>query len=169
MKLSTEVWLNDLHAHHLGHKGQTETISLSPFQGPGQMPGTLLDQFEGISTSFKRVSYNMKKDLEYKIKLEEKRETAKDNKTYEELPQVQKNMILMMGLGPGNDHLPLTELTPSANMQTVLKAKTGVKVQNHLQFKMMEKKCMVELALGLCTNINNGNLMCSSFSSSAIK
>ena len=28
---------------------------------------------------------------------------------------------------------------------------------------------MVELALGLCTNINNGNLMCSSFSLSAIK
>ena len=69
----------------------------------------------------------MEKDLEYKIKLEEKRKTAKDNKTYKELPQVQKIAILMMGVGPGNDHLPLTELTPSANMQTVLKAKTGVK------------------------------------------
>ena len=53
------------------------------------MPGTSLDQFEGIATSFNRVSYNVEKDLEYKIKLEEKRETEKDNKTYEELPQVQ--------------------------------------------------------------------------------
>ena len=46
------------------------------------------------------------------MKLEEKRDTAKENKTYEELPQVQKNVILMMGVGPGNEDLPITDIIP---------------------------------------------------------
>ena len=94
---------------------------------------------------------------------------SKRKKTYKELPQVQKKLILMMGVGPNNENLPVTDMIQSLNMQTLPKTKTGVKVQNHLQFEMIENKCMVELALGFCTKLNHGNLMCSSFSSSAIK
>ena len=56
------------------------------------------------------------------MKLEEKRDAAKENKTYEELSQVQKNVILMMDVGPGNEDLPITDMMPLTNMQKVLKA-----------------------------------------------
>ena len=104
----------------------------------------------------------MEKDLEHKVNIKKKREEAKENKCYSDLPQVQKNIILMMGVGPHNEEMTLEGMQPSEDMITVLRAKTGIKVQNHLHFEMKEKGCLVELALGFCTNLNNGNLTTSS-------
>jgi hypothetical protein len=122
VKPSTEVWLNDLHTHLLGHNGHTNIGGVLTFKSPVHPPGTPLDHLKWKVTSFNRFSSNMEKELEYKMKLEEKRDAAKENKTYEELPQVQKNVILMMGVGPGNEDLPITGMIPSTNMQTVLRA-----------------------------------------------
>ena len=47
----------------------------------------------------------MGKDLEHKVNMEKKREEAKENKCYFDLPQVQKNIILMMGIGPHNKNV----------------------------------------------------------------
>ena len=61
-----------------------------------------MGHLEGIATSFNQVSTNMEKELASKKEMKEKRDAAKENKTYDELPQVQKNVILMMGIGPDN-------------------------------------------------------------------
>ena len=104
----------------------------------------------------------MEKDLEHKVNMEKKREEAKENKCYSDLPQVQKNIIFMMGVGPHNENVKQEDVQPSEDKITILRAKTGIKVQNHLHFEMKEKGCLVELVLGFCKNLNNGNLTTSS-------
>ena len=157
---STIAWLDKVHdenliAKNLNNNGRTiqnENI-FSPLQP------TPVTDFQNVATSISRLSNTLENHHEHELKIKKEKDRKKEEKNFDNLSTVQKNIILLITTQENQTNDDLEDLSPTLTMKTLLEQSSSIKVQAQLQYEFASRrKYVCALSPAMCASIKQGAL-----------
>ena len=153
-KHSTLQWLDHLHDSCI----QTMSNLPPPPQFPTIPTPSLPDStgFQNAAIAFTKFSDVMERKMEADIQAREQKEKEKDEKSFDNLSDVQKKILTLITVKETDTDKDLDNLHPTEATLNLLKHSISIKAQAQLQHEFSKYKHICDISLAMCTHIKNG-------------
>ena len=145
---STMAWLDKVHEDNLIQKRDNRNNSYPP------MPPPPVTDFQNVATSISRLSNTLENHHEHELKIKKEKDRKKDEKNFDNLSEVQKNIITLITTQENQTDDDIADLQPTTTMKALLEQSSSIKVQAQLQYEFASRRKFVcTLSSAMCASI----------------